>query len=353
LISRFDGNPIASTRNQSMNEIRRITYSEALNEALREEMERDSSVYIVGEDIAKIGGLFDVTKGLLQEFGPTRVIDTPISEAAIAGAGIGGAMAGARPVIEFQFSDFMTIAMDQIVNHAAKLRYMTGGQVRIPVVMRAPICSGIGMGAQHSQSLESWFVHIPGLVVIMPSTPYAAKGLLKAAIRDDNPVVFLENRRLYSIRGQVPGKDEILPIGKAEVVREGTSATVVATGRMVRVAEGAARKLSRAGIELEIIDPRTLKPLDTDTILDSVRKTRRAVVMNEACRTCGFAAEVAATIGEFLHDELEAPVLRITAKDSPMPVSQVLEREILPGEQDLLDALQQLLPELKNKADTT
>jgi len=335
-----------------MNDNRRITYSEALNEALREEMERDSSVYIVGEDIGKIGGLFDVTKGLLDEFGPQRVIDTPISEAAIAGAGIGGAMAGARPVIEFQFSDFMTIAMDQIVNHAAKLRYMTGGQVRIPVVIRAPICSGIGMGAQHSQSLEAWFVHVPGLVVIMPSNPYAAKGLLKAAIRDDNPVIFLENRRSYTIRGTVPGPDEVVPIGKAAVVREGTDVTIVATGRMVRLAEGAARKLSRAGVELEVIDPQTLKPLDTDTILESVRKTGRAVVLNEACRTCGFAAEVAATIGEFAHAELKAPVLRVTSKDSPMPVSQALEKEILPREQDLLDAIHQLLPELENKAAT-
>jgi pyruvate dehydrogenase E1 component beta subunit len=336
-----------------MNDNRRITYSEALNEALREEMERDSSVYVLGEDIAKIGGLFDVTKGLLDEFGPRRVIDTPISEAAIAGAGIGGAMAGARPVVEFQFSDFMTIAMDQIVNHAAKLRYMTGGQVRIPVVMRAPICSGIGMGAQHSQSLESWFVHIPGLVVIMPSNPYAAKGLLKAAIRDDNPVIFLENRRLYSIRGNVPGPNQILPIGKAAVVREGADLTVVATGRMVRVAEGTARKLSRTGVELEVIDPQTLKPLDMNTILASVRKTGRAVVVNEACRTCGFAAEVAATIAEFAHPELKTPVLRVTAKDSPMPVSQALEKEILPGEQDLFEAVHRLLPELENKADST
>ncbi len=296
-----------------MNEIRRITYSEALNEALREEMSRDSSVYVVGEDIAKIGGLFDVTKGLLDEFGEERVIDTPISEAAIAGAGIGGALAGARPVIEFQFSDFMTIAMDQIVNHAAKLRYMTGGQVRIPVVMRAPICSGIGMGAQHSQSLESWFVHIPGLVVIMPASPYTAKGLLKAAIRDDNPVIFLENRRLYSIRGTVPGEDELIQIGRAAVVREGSDVTVVATGRMVRVAEGAARKLARTGIELEIVDPQTLKPLDTQTILDSVEKTGRAIVANEACRTCGFAAELSATIAESLHSRLEAPVQRVPA----------------------------------------
>lgn len=322
---------------------RRITYAEALNEALREEMHRDSSVYVLGEDVAQMGGLFEVTAGLLETFGPQRIMDTPISEAAIAGAGIGGALVGARPVIEFQFSDFMTIAMDQIVNHAAKLRYMTGGQAKVPVVMRAPICTGIGMGAQHSQSLESWFVHVPGLVVIMPSTPYAAKGLLKAAIRSDNPVIFLESRRLYSLKGAVPENDLVLPIGAAAIHREGADVTVVATGQMVRMALIAADKLSKAGTEAEVVDPQTLKPLDTDSILKSVRKTGRLVVVNEGCRSCGFAAEVAASMAELAFDHLTAPIQRVTSRDAPMPVSRTLENEILPREQDILDAVEKTL----------
>jgi len=310
---------------------RRISYAQALNEALREEMQRDVSVYILGEDVAQMGGLFEVTKDLLGRFGPQRVIDTPISEAAIAGAGVGGALVGARPVIEFQFADFMTIAMDQIVNHAAKLRYMTGGQARVPLVIRAPICNGIGLGAQHSQSLESWFVHVPGLVVIMPSTPYAAKGLLKAAIRSDDPVVFLENRRIYSTKGPVGDDDVVLPIGQAAVLREGEDVTIVATGRMVRVALTASKTLSDAGIDVEVIDPQTLKPLDTDTILSSVKKTSRCVVANEGARTCGFAAEVAATVAELAYDQLEAPIQRVTALDVPMPVSRPLEAQVLPS----------------------
>lgn len=323
---------------------RRITYSQALNEALREEMERDASVYVLGEDVADIGGLFDVTKGLLDQFGPQRVMDTPISEAAIAGAGVGGAMVGARPVIEFQFSDFMTIAMDQIVNHAAKLRYMTGGQASVPVVMRAPICTGIGMGAQHSQSLESWFAHVPGLVVVMPSTPLAAKGLLKAAIRSDDPVVFLESRRLYDLKGPVPEDEEVLgTIGAAEVHREGSDATIVATGRMVRVSLSVARKVAGAGFQVEVIDPATLKPLDTTAIIESVRKTGRLVVVSEGCRTCGFAAEVVATVAEAAHDALKAPIRRVTSLDVPMPVSKVLEAQILPSDGQVLEAVQAVL----------
>ena len=322
---------------------RQLTYAEALNEALRQEMQRDSSVYVLGEDVAKIGGLFNVTKGLLDEFGAQRVIDTPISEAAIAGAGIGGALVGARPVIEFQFNDFMTIAMDQIVNHAAKIRYMTGGQARVPVVMRAPICTGIGMGAQHSQSLEAWFVHVPGLIVIMPSTPFAAKGLLRSAIRSDNPVIFLESRHIYAVKGPVPDNDDLLPIGKAAVHRQGGDVTFVATGRMVAIALSAAKKLAEQGVEAEVTDPQTLKPLDTDTILASVKKTNRLVVVNEGCRTCGYAAEVVATMSDLAFDYLDAPIERVTTKDVPMPVSRVLESEILPDEQDVLDAANRTL----------
>jgi pyruvate dehydrogenase E1 component beta subunit len=322
---------------------RTITYSEALNEALHEEMQRDANVFVLGEDIAVLGGLFQVTKDLLDKYGPERVIDTPISEAAIAGAGVGAALAGTRPVIEFQFNDFMTIAMDQIVNHAAKLRYMTGGQAAVPLVMRAAICSGIGMGAQHSQSLEAWFAHVPGLIVIMPSTPYAAKGLLKAAIRNPNPVVFLESRLLYAIKGEVPEEEYLLDIPGSVVVREGGDVTVVATGRMVSVATSAAEEVGRDGTEVEVIDPQTLKPLDTATIIESVKKTGRLVIVNEGCRTCGYAAEIAAIVSEQALDFLDAPIERVTAGDVPMPVAKVLERAVLPGRDDVVGAIGRVL----------
>lgn len=323
--------------------MRRVSYAQALNEALHEEMARDSSAFVIGEDIATMGGLFQVTQGLLAKFGGGRVIDSPISEAAIAGAGVGAALVGARPIVEFQFSDFMTIAMDQIVNHAAKLRYMTGGQATVPVVMRSPVCTGINMGAQHSQSLEAWFVHVPGLIVIMPSTPYAAKGLLKAAIRDDNPVVFLEHRLLYSTVGDVPAEEYVLPIGKAAVLREGADVTIVATGRLVNMSLAAAEKLSKEGIEVEVVDPQTLKPLDTDTILASVKKTTRLVVVNEGARTCGFASEVAAVVAELAIYDLSAPIQRVTARDVPMPVSRPLENELLPHEDAIITAVKKTL----------
>lgn len=322
---------------------RTITYSEALNEALHEEMQRDANVFVLGEDIAVLGGLFQVTKDLLDKYGPERVIDTPISEAAIAGAGIGAALVGARPVIEFQFNDFMTIAMDQIVNHAAKLRYMTGGQATVPLVMRAAVCSGIGMGAQHSQSLEAWFAHVPGLIVVMPSNPYAAKGLLKSAIRNSNPVVFLESRLLYATKGEVPQEEYLLDIPGAVVVREGGDLTIVATGRMVGVATSAAEELGRDGTEVEIIDPQTLKPLDTETIIESVKKTGRLVIVNEGSRSCGYAAEIAAMVSEQALDFLDAPIERVTSKDVPMPVAKVLEKEVLPGRDDVVAAIGRVL----------
>ncbi len=322
--------------------MKRISFAQALNEALHEEMGRDPSVFVVGEDVGLLGGLFQVTQGLLENFGPKRVIDTPISEAAIAGAGVGAALVGARPVIEFQFSDFMTIAMDQIVNHAAKLRYMTGGQAKVPMVIRAPVCSGISMGAQHSQNLEAWFVHVPGLIVVMPSTPYAAKGLLKAAIRDDNPVVFLEPRLLYASTGEVPEEDYVLPIGKATVRREGSDVTIVATGRMVGMALSAAERLSQEGLQAEVIDPQTLKPLDTETILRSVQKTSRLVIVNEGCRTCGYASEIAATMADLAIYHLDAPIRRVTAQDVPMPVSRALEAELLPNVEAILAAVKSI-----------
>src|SRR4051812_39930514 len=275
---------------------RELSFGGALNEALKEEMRRDPNVFLLGEDVGRLGGLFKVTAGLLQEFGSARVIDSPISEAAIAGAGIGAAMVGLRPVIEFQFMDFMTIAMDQIVNHAAKIRYMTGGQVSVPLVIRTPVCGGVSLGAQHSQSLEAWFAHIPGLKVVMPSSPADAKGLLKSAIRDDNPVLFLEHRLLYAQSGPVPVEDYVVPLGCADVKRAGDDMTVVATGRTVNLALAAAAKLAAEGIAIEVVEPRTLKPLDSAVIERSVKKTNRAVVVSDGSRTCGYGAELAATI---------------------------------------------------------
>jgi len=321
-----------------------ISYVEALNEALKEEMRRDALVFVMGEDVGKMGGLFKVTQGLWEEFGPQRVIDTPISEAAIAGAGVGSALVGARPVIEFQFLDFITIAMDQIVNHAAKLRYMTGGMVSVPLVVRAPVCGGIGLGAQHSQSLEAWFAHVPGLKVVMPSTPADAKGLLKSAIRDDNPVLFLEHRLLYAQSGSVPEDIEyFVPLGLADVKRFGTDITVVATGRTLLLALTAASILAPEGIEIEVIDPRTLKPLDTATIVQSVKKTNRLVIVNDGWRTCGYAAELMAVMMEECFFDLDAPIQRVCTKDVPMPVAPSLQNAVMVSEEDIATACRAVL----------
>ena len=319
------------------------TFAEGLNEALREEMRNDPLVFVIGEDVGNMGGLFSVTKGLLDEFGAQRVIDTPISEAAIAGAGVGSALVGARPVIEFQFQDFMTIAMDQIVNHAAKLRYMSGGMVSIPLVVRAPVCTGVGLGAQHSQSLEAWFVHVPGLKVVMPSSPADAKGLLKSAIRDNNPVIFLESRMLYSQTGPIPEGEHLVPLGSAAVKRPGIDVTVVATGRTVALALSAAEKLSKEGIEVEVIDPRTLKPLDSETILGSVRKTNRLVVASDGSHTCGYAAELVAGVVEECFYELDAPPQRVCTRDVPMPVAPGLQKTIMVSEEDIILACREAL----------
>jgi acetoin:2,6-dichlorophenolindophenol oxidoreductase subunit beta len=316
-----------------------ISCAEALNEALREEMRRDALVFVMGEDVGKMGGLFKVTQGLLEEFGPRRVIDTPISEAAIAGAGVGSALVGARPVIEFQFLDFITIAMDQIINHAAKLRYMTGGMAALPLVVRAPVCGGIGLGAQHSQSLEAWFVHVPGIKVAMPSTPADAKGLLKSAIRDNNPVLFLEHRLLYTQTGPVSEDAECLvPLGVADVKRSGADVTLVATGRTVPLALTAASSLADEGIEVEVIDPRTLKPLDAATIVQSVKKTNRLVIANDGWRTCGYAAELMAVVIEQSFFDLDAPIQRVCAKDAPMPVATSLQNAVMVSEEDITKA---------------
>lgn len=320
--------------------------AQALNEALHEEMEREPGVFVVGEDIAQHGGLFQVTAGLLERYGPRRVIDAPISEAAQAGAGVGAALVGCRPVIELQIADFVTLTMDQIVNHAAKWRYMSGGQVSVPMVLRGAISSGIGMAAQHSQTLEAWFVHAPGLVVVMPSTPYDAKGLLKSAIREDNPVVFLEKRLLYSRLGDVPEGDYVVPIGVADVKRTGTDVTVVAYAQGVHLALQAARQVAREGIELEVIDIRTLRPLDLETILESVEKTGHLVVVSEGARAGSVASEIVARVVESAWDSLRSAPIRITAKDTPIPYAAALERAVMPQVDDLVGAVHSLVERL-------
>jgi pyruvate dehydrogenase E1 component beta subunit len=322
---------------------RELTMSEALNEAMHEEMERDPTVFTIGEDIAEMGGLFQVTVGLLERFGSQRVIDSPISEAAISGSGVGAALVGCRPVVELQISDFVTLAMDQVVNHAAKWRYMSGGRVSVPFVIRGPISNGIGMAAQHSQTLEAWFVHTPGLIVIMPATPYDAKGLLKSAIREPNPVVFLEKRLLYSRRGPVPEGEYTVPIGVADVKRVGGDATVVAYGQCVHYALQTGRQLAAEGIELEVIDLRTLKPLDIDTIAESVQKTGRLVVLSEGARAGGYASEVVARIVDEAWDSLRTAPVRVTAKDTPIPYAATLEREVLPQVEDVVAGVRQAL----------
>lgn len=322
---------------------RELTMSEALNEALHGEMERDSGVFVIGEDIAQMGGLFQVTAGLLEKFGPQRVIDAPISEAGQTGAGVGAALVGCRPVVELQIADFVTLTMDQVVNHAAKWRYMSGGKVTVPFVLRGAVSSGIGMAGQHSQTLEAWFVHAPGLVVIMPSTPYDAKGLLTAAIRDDNPVVFLEKRLLYSRRGPVPDGDYTVTIGVADVKRKGTDVTVASYSQGVHLALQAARQLAEQGIELEVIDLRTLKPLDIETLGASVRKTGRLVVVSEAARAGGFASEVVARVVDEAYDSLRTAPVRLTAKDTPIPYAAQLERAVLPQVDDLVTAVTGML----------
>lgn len=318
---------------------RKLTYVEAINEALRQEMERDASVFLIGEDIAKIGGIFGATRGLAKKFGDERVIDTPISEQAIAGTAVGAALSGMRPVVEIQIFDFVTHMMDMIVNQAAKLRFMLGGQAKVPVVFRGPQGGGVRLAAQHSQSLEAWFAHVPGLVVLAPSNPYDAKGLLTAAIRDDNPCVFLEHKVLYLGHAQpVPEEPYELPIGRAAIKREGNDITIVAILNMVDRALQAAEELTKKGISAEVIDPRTLRPLDVDTVITSIQKTNRCLIVHEAWRTGGIGAELAAEISERAFDWLDAPVTRLGARDVPMPFSPVLERAVIPSKAEIIAA---------------
>lgn len=323
--------------------MRKLTYREALREALREEMRRDPAVFLLGEDIAEFGGSYKVTEGLLAEFGPERVRNTPISEVAIVGAALGAALMGMRPVAEIMYVDFMSIAMDQIVNQAAKVKYMFGGKARVPLVIRTQGGAGRSSGAQHAQSLEAWFVHVPGLKVAMPSTPADAKGLLKSAIRDDNAVIFIEHKLLYAVSGEVPEGEHLVPLGVAEVKRPGRDVTVVATSRMVHVALAAADRLASEGVEVEVVDPRTLAPLDEATILASVRKTHRLVVAQEAAPRCSVASEIAAVVAEQALDDLDAPIVRVTALPAPIPFAPVLEQHVIPGEERLLAAIRSVL----------
>ena len=325
--------------------MRTIQYREALNEALHEEMARDSTVIVMGEDVGHYGGVMQVTRGLFDLYGEKRVRDTPIAEAGIMGLAVGAAMTGLRPVAEIMYIDFSALAMDQIVNQAAKARYMAGGKVSMPLVMRTQGGGGRGNAAQHSQSLEMWFVHTPGLVVIQPSTPWDAKGLLKSAIRSDDPVIFIEHKLLYNTTGPVPDLSEelLIPIGVAEIKRPGKDVTIVATSRMVLFALQAAETLAQDGIEAEVIDPRTLKPLDLDTIVTSVKKTNRLVVVNEGPLTGGFTAEVAARVQRAAFDWLDAPIMQVATEDVPLPYNERLELEAIPSEQDIVKAAMEAL----------
>jgi pyruvate dehydrogenase E1 component beta subunit len=323
--------------------MRPIIYLMALNEALQQEMERDPTVFVTGEDVGQHPPM-GVTLGLLQKFGRQRVVDTPISESAILGLAVGAAAAGLRPVVEIMFMDFLFVAFDQVINQMAKMRYMFGGKAKLPIVVRCPCGGGYQMAAQHSQSLEAMLCHIPGLKVVMPATPYDAKGLLTAAIRDDNPVFCLEHKKCYTLAGDVPQEQYEIPLGVAEVKRPGSDVTIVATSYMVHEALRAAEQLSQRGIEAEVIDPRTLLPLDMETILASVRKTHRVVIVHEAVKFCGVGAEIAAQVAEAAFDALEAPPARVAAPFCPVPFSAPLEEAYLPSAQKIIDAVSSVTP---------
>ncbi|HVB74788.1 MAG TPA: alpha-ketoacid dehydrogenase subunit beta [Ktedonobacteraceae bacterium] len=309
---------------------REITLGQAIREALAEEMRRDPHVFIMGEDVAEAGTPFKVLSGLVEEFGTSRIIDTPISEAGITGLGVGGAMTGMRPIVDIMFGDFIALAMDQIVNQAAKVHYMSGGKLKVPLVVRTTLGATRRTAAQHSQSLQAWVSHVPGLKVVMPSTPYDAKGLLKTAIRDDNPVIFFEDKMMYQLKGLVPEGDYTIPFGVADIKRAGTDVTIVATSSMVQIALAAAELLEKLDISVEIVDPRTTFPLDKDTLIESAKKTSRAIVMDEGYERYGVTAELAAVIAEGAFYYLDAPVKRMGAMNVPVPFSPVLEDLTVP-----------------------
>jgi pyruvate dehydrogenase E1 component beta subunit len=316
-----------------------LSYREAVRDAMSTAMRRDDDVFIMGEDIAEMGGSMGVTQGMLEEFGPERVRNTPISEMAIVGAGIGAAIAGMRPIVEIMYQDFTTLAMEQIVSQAAKHRYMSGGQVKVPITIRTQGGAGWSPGAQHAQQLEAWFVHVPGLKVVFPSTPEDVRGLLWSSIYEDNPIVFFEHRTLYGIKGEVPDEIEPIEIGKARIHREGEDVTVVATGRLVHESLKAAEQAAEEGISVEVFDPRTLQPLDEDALIASVKKTNRAVVAHEAVTRMGWGAEVAAVVQEKAFDYLDAPVARVGAKFTPIPFAPVMEEWVIPHAKDVLAAI--------------
>ncbi|KEP26163.1 pyruvate dehydrogenase [Bacillus zhangzhouensis] len=324
--------------------VREISYLEAVREAMSQEMRENQDVFILGEDIGVYGGAFGVTRGMIEEFGPERVRNTPISEAAIAGGAVGAALTGMRPILELQFSDFITIAMDQLVNQAAKTRYMFGGKGKVPLVVRTPAGSGTGAAAQHSQSLEAWMAHIPGLKVVQPSTAYDAKGLLKAAMNDDNPVIFYEHKLLYKTIGEVPEEQYSIPLGKADVKRSGKDVTIVATAIMVHKALEAAKELEAEGIDVEIIDPRTLVPLDEETIIESVKKTGKCIVVHEAVKRGGYGGEIASMIAESeAFDYLDAPIKRLGGLAVPIPYNPTLEKAVIPQVPDIIEAAKELV----------
>ena len=319
------------------------SYRDALNQAMREEMRRDEKVFLIGEEVGYYQGAFKVSKGFVEEFGPKRVLDTPITEAGFTGLAIGAAMAGLHPIVELMTFNFGILAMDQIVNNAAKIRYMSGGQLSVPIVIRGPGSAAHQLGAQHSQSLEAWFAHVPGLIVMAPATPHDAKGLLKSAIRNPDPVIFIEAQLLYGTKGEVSDADYTIPIGRAEVKREGRHVTVVAYSKMLLLALEAAEDLAGQGIDVEVIDPRTLKPLDVGTLVRSVKKTGRVIVVEEGWRFAGMGAQIAESIYSAAFDYLDAPIVRVTGEDVPIPYTRPLEDLAIPDRRRIVDAVKKLL----------
>ena len=323
--------------------MKQISFSEAINEAMSEEMRRDDSVFLMGEDVGAFNGVFGVSAGMFAEFGEERVRDTPISEAAIVGGGLGAALVGMRPIVEIMFADFVTVAMDQVVNQVAKARSMSGGKANVPLTIRLVNGAPGSAAAQHSQSPEAWFMNVPGLKIVLPTTPYDAKGLLKTAIRGEDPVLFFEHKNLYAVTGDVPEEDYTVPFGQAVVRREGTDATIIAIGGVSAAVAGAAERLAESGISVEVIDPRTLVPLDTETLVASVKKTHRAVIVHEAHRRAGPGAEIAAILAEEAIGHLDAPILRVATQNVPFPYNPELEQYILPTVEDVVAAVESVV----------
>jgi pyruvate dehydrogenase E1 component beta subunit len=324
--------------------VREITYLEAVREAMTQEMELDERVFLIGEDIGEYGGAFGASFGMLEQFGQERILDTPITELGIAGAATGAALIGMRPIAEIMFMDFTTLASEQLVNQAAKLRFMFGGKASVPLVLRTPAGSGTGAAEHHSQSLENWFVHVPGLKVVMPSTPYDVKGLLIASIRDDNPVVFVEHKLLYKTKGEVPEEPYTIALGSSEVKREGRDLTIIATSIMVQRSLEAAEQLAQEGIEVEVVDPRTLKPLDMAPIVQSIQKTSRVMIVHEAAKTSGYGAELSASIAESeAFGYLDAPIIRLAGRDMPIPYNRMLEYHTVPQVENIVEQARELV----------